>query len=844
MKRYIFLFLCIVCFGPISGQNLVPNPSFESFTLCPGAQSQIGNAAPWDNPAASGTSSDYFNACNGSVGTACGNVSVPNNFCGNVPANTGDGYVGVIGYYTSCPNCREYVEAPLPAPLTAGVTYDIGFWVRPAELNRYVIDLIGMNIQIGPHAQPGNQPILLTPTLESGMVDDITGWTLVSGTYTAVGGENFVCLGVFHDNVDLNVVDLGASSSGCALANAGGHYLIDDVFINEPDSLVVSATTPICAGDSTTLVATPGSCLATTWFELGNPTPIGFCDTLIQFPAVTTTYVGVDTSGLADTVTVEVLNPPVVDLGPDQTICAGQTATFNAGVNPAVYNWSNGGSGQTITVSIEDDYWVEVTVGNCSASDTVHLFVDPGGTVDLGPDTTLCNGATMSLDAGAGADSYFWSNFQTGQAITVSNAGQYWVQAAFGSCFVSDTIIVSTENLQVNIPLNGLVCEGEAYDVDATTIGAISYLWSNGSDQPSTQLTTGGAQWVQVNSANCVASDTINILYVESFVELSFTDTLLCIGDSVSFDVTHPNAQSYLWSDGTNTATNVIDSAGTYWIQVANTLCLFRDTVTVFVSDPLASFVPSDTNFCAPGQVRLNDGSFANLSADPIVTWTYDLGDGSVISAQEPNHIYDEPGDYQVYLEVETANGCTDDTLHPFIISANEVPMAGFQYEPRTPDPINPIVYFEDISVNGFLYKYYFGDGNTSTDSDPSHLYSESGTYLVEQWVTSLEGCTDSVSFPIRIKDPYFIYVPSAFTPDNNGINEVFKAEGEGILEFNFEIYNRWGEMLWQTASIDNAWDGTHKGLLVAAGVYVYQINLTTVNLDPVDLYGKVVVLK
>ncbi len=148
------------------------------------------------------------------------------------------------------------------------------------------------------------------------------------------------------------------------------------------------------------------------------------------------------------------------------------------------------------------------------------------------------------------------------------------------------------------------------------------------------------------------------------------------------------------------------------------------------------------------------------------------------------------------------------------------------------------------MRVHLVVYKYYFGDGHTSVDSDPSHLYSNSGDYTVEQWVTSLEGCTDSASYVIRVEDPYFIYVPSAFTPDNNDINEVFKAEGEGILEFNFEIYNRWGDLIWHTGSIENSWDGTYNGLLVEAGVYVYQIELTTINLDPISLYGKVVVLK
>jgi gliding motility-associated-like protein len=619
--------------------------------------------------------------------------------------------------------------------------------------------------------------------------------------------------------------------------------LIDDVFII-PIDIDVTATSPICLGDSTVLIATPGSCAATTWFELGNPVSIGSCDTLVQFPLVTTTYVGVDNSGFADTVTVVVLNPPVVDLGPDITICQGQTATLDAGINPAAYTWSTGAATQTVTVGVEDTYWVEVAVGTCVGSDTVDVFVEIPGTVDLGPDTILCNGQSLVLDASATGDSYFWSTIQTSQTISVSNAGQYWVQVAFGSCFINDTINVSVEAFQVNIPPNGLICEGESLFIDATTAGAISYSWSNGSSDASTTVQTGGQQWVEANSANCTSSDSINVLLIPRMVDIDFQDTLFCIGESVSFDVTHPNGQAYLWSDGTSDPTNQFDSTGTYWIQVSNTLCVFRDTFNVRVSNPLADFNISDSTFCVPSSVQFDNESVTNLSSDPINYWYWDFGDGIEAAAQEPTHIYDQSGDYLVSLLVRTASGCEDDTLHSTSIHGYQNPVADFSFTPNPPEPIDPEVRFEDNSINSYTWFWQFGDGLTSNEANPIHLYEGAGEYTVIQWVTSLQGCLDSVSYKVRIQDPYFIYVPNSFTPNNDGINEAFKAEGEGILEFTFEIYNRWGEMIWNTGSIENSWDGTYKGLPVEGGVYVYQIELVSINFDPISLYGKVVLFR
>lgn len=974
------LFICFV--ASIShGQNLVPNPGFENFSACPGAQSQLGNATGWDDPAGSITSSDYFNSCNGTVGTNCGNVSVPDNFCGNVPANNGDGYAGIITYYTSCPNCREYAEITLSTPLTAGTTYDIGFYVRPAEWNRYMIDLIGMNIQTGGHNQPGNQPIILTPTLESGMVDDVTVWTLVSGTYTAVGGEDHVAIGVFHDNVDLNVLDVGGSISGCALVNAGGHYLIDDVFVIETVGVVnVSADTPICEGETSTLTATPGSCVETTWYELGNPVAIGVCETLDVTPAVTTSYAAVDISGAADTVTV-VVNPlPVVNIGPDQTVCPGETITLDA-VIAGTYLWSNAATTQTITVGAEDEYWVEVTVNGCTGSDTMDLTVINPGAIDLGPDTTLCNGATLTLDAGPGGTGYAWSTGETTQTITVSTADDYSVDVTFNGCLASDMITVTTgaidvnlgpdltlcagqsatldatvagatgylwqdnstlatlttsaaglywaevtdgnctdrdsvqitvapasldlgndtvlcqgetltldagpgspfyvwsngqftqtidvnatgnylvsiqiggcdlsddinvtvDNLSVNLPNDQLLCEGETFLLDASNILATSYAWSDGSTGNQLTVSTEDVYSVTVSNANCSVTDDIEIFVIPRLVDIDVVDTLLCEGQSFMLDISHPNAQSYVWNTGSTDPVVTIDSAGTYEVEVQNTLCSFTDQFTVRISRPIAGFSISDTAFCVPGTVSFNEQSINLETSDPIVSWDWDIGGNESISFQNPSYSYTQSGDFNVELSVTTAAGCTDDTTHPSTIHAWPVAEAGFSFTPFNPDPLNPVVDFIDESRGAAEIEWSFGDGATSTEFNPSHFYAESGVYEIIQWVTTENGCGDQVAGELEIRDPFLIYIPTAFSPNDDGINEVFYAQGEGIRTFRMIIYNRWGEPLFDTANMENGWDGTYKGKQVEAGVYTYHVEVNSIYLDYKEIFGKVVVLR
>jgi PKD repeat protein len=175
-------------------------------------------------------------------------------------------------------------------------------------------------------------------------------------------------------------------------------------------------------------------------------------------------------------------------------------------------------------------------------------------------------------------------------------------------------------------------------------------------------------------------------------VDIDFQDTLFCMGESVSFDVTHPNAQAYLWNDGTSDPTNQFESTGTYWVQVSNTLCVFRDTFNVRVSDPLADFNISDSTFCVPKSVQFGNESVTNLSSDPINYWYWDFGDGIEAAAQDPTHIYDQSGDYLVSLLVRTASGCEDDTLHTTTIIGYQNPVADFSFTPNPPEPIDPEV--------------------------------------------------------------------------------------------------------------------------------------------------------
>src|SRR6185436_15152497 len=172
-------------------------------------------------------------------------------------------------------------------------------------------------------------------------------------------------------------------------------------------------------------------------------------------------------------------NPtPTVNLGNDTTLCQGQTITLS-GDSAASYLWSDGSTTSSITVSISGTYWLQANNGSCSATDTIIVSFNTIPVINLGNDTTLCQGQTITLTA-SGASAYLWSNGFTTSSITVSSAGTFWLQASNGQCSATDTIDISFNTFPiVNLGNDTTLCQAQTITL---TGGAASvYLWSDGS---------------------------------------------------------------------------------------------------------------------------------------------------------------------------------------------------------------------------------------------------------------------------------------------------------------------------------------------------------------------------
>jgi hypothetical protein len=229
MRFFLFLYIASLFFEILSAQNLVPNPGMETTTGC-GGNGALSQATGWMNPPPGFVVPDLYTPC-ASSGNGCSNFNPLNGMGGCSNPCQGNNYTGQLAYYTSCPNCKEYIQKQLSSPLVAGTTYFLSFVNKLAPFSRYGCNKMAMYVSVAQPNQASNQPILVTPQIQGGMNVDKNNWTQVSGTYVATGGENWVTIGVFDNNTGLTIFDFGSSASACLLANAAAYYLVDNVWV-------------------------------------------------------------------------------------------------------------------------------------------------------------------------------------------------------------------------------------------------------------------------------------------------------------------------------------------------------------------------------------------------------------------------------------------------------------------------------------------------------------------------------------------------------------------------------------------------------------------------------------
>ena len=539
--------------------------------------------------------------------------------------------------------------------------------------------------------------------------------------------------------------------------------------------------------------------------------------------------------------------------------------------------------------------------GSCAAeSDTMMLTITQPAVVDAGPDTIfVCgNNATVSLNGSVTGTSTTgkWLTTGNGQFSpnnvtltgltyqpTVSDIANgpitlYLESTSNGNCNpVRDSIkIVFTDPPVVDAGVNQLICTNDnavqlvgqitgATTTGEWTGGAGTYTNSpvdlNAVYTPTAgEISNGNLLLTLTSTGNggCNAvSDIVQIVFVAPpFSNFTVADGCLEI-PTFATNLSLPGygsitSSEWNFGDGatasTLNATHVYGQAGTYDIELIITNsngCVDTMVNQVEIFDlPNAAF--TYTSDC-PNNLITISFTDQSTSADPIDTWFYDFGGQGNSNQANPSQQFNSQGNYIISHIVETINGCKDTAITT--IQVNPTPIAGFSFNTNNGLNVGAVFNFVDTSLYGDSYFWNFDNANTSTLQNPSNTYFANGDYLVTQYVYNDLGCYDSTSVWININTvttEINTLIPNAISPNGDGYNDVWKLEFIDLLFPNatVQIFNQWGQELFNSVGYDVPWDGRFNGEDVPDGNYYYVINLNADNVEQNIFKGALLVLK
>ena len=463
------------------------------------------------------------------------------------------------------------------------------------------------------------------------------------------------------------------------------------------------------------------------------------------------------------------------------------------------------------------------------------ITVLPNPVIDAGTDFAICDGDEATLAAtGAGlGGTYAWDGGVTDGVAFVPDATTLYtvIGTDANGCINTDDVTVTVFDLPaVEAGPDQELCIGEEVILTASGAGIDGvYIWTGGivdgvvftPDATDTYTVTG------TDANGCENSDNVVVTAIPLPDIDAGDDQEICEGESVILNGSGAGMGGvYLWSDGLTDGVLFSPMETTTYTVTGTTTdgCTNTDEVTVTVNPlPLVAFAGDNLTGCAPLRV-----SFESYGEGVEFEWEF--GDGSIGTGSPVIHTYTSSGLYSVRLTATSAEGCIDTEIYEGYVHVLETPVAQFSYAPYDIDVTDTEVDFINNSIYADAYEWSFGDGSNSEADNPTYTYAPEGdrSYNVHLTATNDYGCEDVVDQVIYIKDVIIYYIPNTFTPDGDSFNEEFKPQftaGLDIYDYHMMIFNRWGELVFESYDANFGWDGSFGGMgLVEDGVYIYKI--------------------
>ncbi len=519
---------------------------------------------------------------------------------------------------------------------------------------------------------------------------------------------------------------------------------------------------------------------------------------------------------------------------------------------PSVYTWDFGdpGSGALNFSSVATPTHVYATPGTynvtlttsgpCNASGSVTL---PVTILDVTVNVTnaLCGGNTGAAQAvvnnGVGPFQYNWQpgGFTT-DSVSGLVPGNYTVNvSAAGACAttVPFTITQPANALHADTTRTNVTCFGFSNGIAHVNViggtGPYAYVWVplGGTTATANGLPAGAYTCTITDAANCVLAEQITIMQPSQLTVNTGANVAACPGAATTLTAQAQGgtgADTFTWIPAGPDVSPITTT--TYNVYATDASGCVSDTTSITVNvgaaiQPLITVL--DSSGCAP-----HCTSFIGAPVGLNYAWVF--GDGSTDTVQNPAHCFNNAGIYTVSLTATDANGCTGTTVANDLVQAWPVPVAAFSASPSIVTISDPVVHFVDGSSFAANWHWNFGDGDTTGTrlASPTHHFGAIDCYTITLSVTSDHGCTDQSSGQLCVENVFTLYVPNAFSPNSDGINDVFGVvtSVNASKEFELLVFDRWGENIWASTDTHHGWDGSVGGSEAPIGVYVWKLRL------------------
>ncbi|MDX2362411.1 MAG: PKD domain-containing protein [Crocinitomicaceae bacterium] len=569
--------------------------------------------------------------------------------------------------------------------------------------------------------------------------------------------------------------------------------------------------------------------------------------------------------------------------------CQGLTVNFeNESWGTQEFYWDFGVPGTTTDTSTDtnpiftyptDGIYEVMIIANPSGNpcvDTAYMTIEvhePFTASFTAPDTVCIENNSVDFDGTTDALPVsiitwdFGANVTPGTANTIDVNGVNFgtpgtfnvtLEVANGQCvetFSSDIVVLDSPEAIIVLPPE-IECDGLIIDFGNSSTNATNYQWDFGdatttSDFEPTHEYLGPGTYTATLSAWTLpicTSTTSETFVLNEKLEVEFvTDEWQCfIDNSFDFDATvaGPPTATFTWDFGPNasisssTDIDVFDVNFNVTGYIPITLTGSFDDCEESVTHEIYIYTPPTIDFTLePGlQCVPFNAQFINLSSSETeLFYHWDFGDGNVSAEANPSNLFDEVGHYPITLTIWTTSGCIDTlTLtQQDIVNVRPSPEAAFSVDPDYTDICHSVVHFTDESVGATQWFYWYDDSTSfGMEQHPAHLYYTDGWHRPMQVAENEWGCKDTAYAELFI-EPFTIYAPTMFTPDGDEFNNTFlPIVYLEVVTWNMKIYNRWGQLMFESNDVDAAWDGImSNGRMAQVGTYTWKI--TYVSCEP-----------